>query len=166
MCRAEGMALAPWGVMGSGNLKTEEQWNDPNKRMSAQPNDVNRKVNKVLESIGKRRETEMSSIAMAYVMHKAPYVFPVLGTRKVEQMEQNIKALDICLSKKELAEIDDATDFDRGWPHSWLAPQVKRDEIQMPNDCWPLNFAWVDVVPRQDAIPGGRHGAWWREAES
>ena len=158
MCRAEGMAIAPWGAVGSGAFKTEEQWNDPNRRPSSNATDAQKAVSKVLETIGKEKNTTLQSVALAYLMHKAPHVFPVVGGKSIEQMKQNIAAMELSLSKEEIERIDDATPFDRGWPHSWVAPQVTHDEIEGPSDCWPLQFAWVDVVKREGAIPAGVHG--------
>lgn len=49
-------------------------------------------------------------------MSKAPYVFPIVGGRKIEHLKANIEALDIVLSDAELDEIDAATPFEHGFP--------------------------------------------------
>ncbi|EMD34079.1 hypothetical protein CERSUDRAFT_98004 [Gelatoporia subvermispora B] len=41
-------------------------------------------------------------VAIAYLMQKQPYVFPIVGYRKVEQLMQNIVALDVSLSDKQI----------------------------------------------------------------
>jgi aryl-alcohol dehydrogenase-like predicted oxidoreductase len=56
-------------------------------------------------------------VAIAYLLHKTPYVFPV-GGRKVEHLKQNIQALDISLSPEQVHRIDDAKPFDLGFPHN------------------------------------------------
>jgi hypothetical protein len=45
-----------------------------------------------------------------------PYVFPIIGGRKIEHLKSNIDALNIELSPKGLEEIDDAEDFDYEFP--------------------------------------------------
>jgi aryl-alcohol dehydrogenase-like predicted oxidoreductase len=57
-------------------------------------------------------------VAIAYLLHKAPYVFPIVGGRKVEHLEQSIQALDITLSPEQIRWIDDAKPFDFGFPHT------------------------------------------------
>jgi diketogulonate reductase-like aldo/keto reductase len=51
-------------------------------------------------------------------MHKAPYVFPIVGGRKVEHLKQNIQALDVSLSPEQIQRIDSAKLFDLGFPHN------------------------------------------------
>lgn len=51
-------------------------------------------------------------------MQKTPYVFPILGGRKVEHLIQNLEALDISLSKEQIKEIEGVVKFDIGFPMS------------------------------------------------
>ena len=57
-------------------------------------------------------------VAIAYVLHKTPYVFPIVGGRKVEHLKQNIQALDISLSPEQIGRIDGTKPFDFGFPHN------------------------------------------------
>lgn len=59
----------------------------------------------------------MGTVAIAYVLHKAPFVFPVLGGRKPEQIVANIEALDISLSDDQIAFLDTAKPLDPGFPN-------------------------------------------------
>ena len=54
------------------------------------------------------------SVAIAYVMQKAPYVFPLVGGRKVEHLMSNIEALDISLSEEHIAFLESILPFERG----------------------------------------------------
>lgn len=78
-------------------------------------------VSEVLEKIAKSKGTLITSVALAYVMHKAPYVFPIVGGRKVDHLKGNIEALGLQLSQKDMEEIEQAYDFDVGFPHNLLA---------------------------------------------
>lgn len=70
----------------------------------------------MLHKIAQRKNTALTSVAMAYVIHKAPYVFPILGGRKIDHLKGNIEALGLELSKEEIDEIEDAAPFDVGFP--------------------------------------------------
>ena len=59
-------------------------------------------------------------VAIAYVLHKTPYVFPIVGGRKVEHLKQNVQALDISLSPEQIVRIDGAKPFDVGFPHNMI----------------------------------------------
>lgn len=52
---------------------------------------------------------------------QAPYVFPIVGGRKVEHLKRNIDALEIDLSDEEIREIEGAVPFDFGYPHSLIS---------------------------------------------
>jgi diketogulonate reductase-like aldo/keto reductase len=78
-------------------------------------------VSVVLEKIAASKNTLLTSVALAYVIHKQPYVFPLVGSRKVSHLEGNIEALGLALSKKEIDEIEHAYDFDIGFPHNLLS---------------------------------------------
>lgn len=85
------------------------------------PSDGEKSVSKVLETIANSKQTDLTSIDLAYVRHKAPYVFPVVGGRKVEHLRGNIAALDLSLSVEEMAQIEAAYPFDHGFPHTFLS---------------------------------------------
>lgn len=53
-------------------------------------------------------------------MHKAPYVFPLVGGRKVEHLEDNIKALSISLTDKQVEFLESQVPFDPGFPHTMI----------------------------------------------
>ena len=59
-------------------------------------------------------------VAIAYVLHKTPYVFPIVGGRKVEHLKQNVQALEISLSPEQIGRIDGAKPFDVGFPHNMI----------------------------------------------
>jgi aryl-alcohol dehydrogenase-like predicted oxidoreductase len=116
MCREEGMGLAPWGALGGGAFKTDEQRkSEEGRKVPASENQI--KVSKALEAIAHRKGTIITSVALAYVLHKAPYVFPIVGGRSVDHLKANIAALSLELSEEDINEIDGAVPFDIGFPN-------------------------------------------------
>jgi len=127
-----GLALAPWGALGGGRYKTEEQRkeleknNEQGRKPFSLPSDggaVDRRVTAVLDKIAKSKGPHIgvTGIALAYVTHKAPDVFPIVGGRKIQHLKENIAALTIRLSDEEIKEIEDAgEDFKYGFPHNFL----------------------------------------------
>ncbi|KAH8997089.1 NADP-dependent oxidoreductase domain-containing protein [Lactarius hatsudake] len=108
MARAEGLALAPWGVLAGGKIRTNaEEARCKEKRTPEQ-----KKVCDVLEEIAKEVGTEsIITSSKRHTSHLAtirvslrcitcisrPYVFPILGGRKVEHLNEDIAALDVFL---------------------------------------------------------------------
>ncbi|KAF2103122.1 norsolorinic acid reductase [Rhizodiscina lignyota] len=120
MCQDEGMGIAPWGALGGGAFKTEEQRkSDEGRKVRRIPPEAE-KVSVVLEKIAKEKNTIMTSVAMAYIMQKSPYIFPIVGGRKVEHLKGNIEALSLELSDDDMRQIDDAYGFQIGFPMNFL----------------------------------------------
>lgn len=139
------MALAPWNVLGGGKIRTdaEEQkrlesgehgrsvfadW----KRTESERN-VCLALEKVAAEIGAKSITSGKClplfahddqlklaviVAIAWVMQKAPYVFPIIGGRKVEHLHANIEALEISLTPEQISTLDNVVPFVKGFPFS------------------------------------------------
>jgi len=155
MARAEGMALAPWGALGGGHFKTDAQREAAEGRKFGPPSDKHVAISKKLEAIAEKKGTIITSVALAYVMHKAPYVFPIVGGRKIEHLKGNIEALSLELSDEEIDEIDGAWEFDAGFPTGFLFEYggKKFNSRMTSSDVFLSNFAGhFDSVPHQPHI--------------
>jgi Aldo/keto reductase family len=140
------MALAPWGALGGGQFKTDEQReSQEGRKMGTGPSDRQIKVSKALEHIADRKGTIITSVALAYVMHKAPYVFPIVGGRKIEHLKGNIEALSLELSDEEIQEIDNAAPFDVGFPMNFLFEFRGRQKYSS-------NMTGADIAILQSAV--------------
>jgi len=124
MCASEGMGLAPWGALGGGEFKNKKQREEMKARGEGRnmggPSEKHLKLTDTLEEIANRKSTAITSVALAYVMHKTPCVFPIVGGRKVEHLKGNVEALGLELSDKDIKEIDGAAPFDVGCPMNFL----------------------------------------------
>ncbi|KAK3904920.1 NADP-dependent oxidoreductase domain-containing protein [Staphylotrichum tortipilum] len=119
MCESEGLAIAPWGVLGRGQFRSAEDYAREGRKMGPQ-DEAHMRMGATLDALAARKGTLATSIALAYVMHKAPYVFPVIGGRKVEHLKSNIEALAVELTREEVEEIEAAEKWDPGFPLNFL----------------------------------------------
>lgn len=121
MAREENMGLAPWGALGGGTFKTEQQRASQSKEgRQVAASDAAVKVSKVLEEIAREKGTALTSVALAYVLHKSPYVFPIVGGRSIDHLRGNIEALGLHLGREDIRRIEEAVPFDLGFPHNFL----------------------------------------------
>ncbi|OAA61863.1 norsolorinic acid reductase [Niveomyces insectorum RCEF 264] len=128
LARDEGLALAPWGALGGGAFHTEAQRRaraETKEGRQRPPTEKQIAVSRVLESVASRKNTQITSVALAYVMQKTTYVFPIVGGRTIEHLKGNIEALSLTLSDEDIAEIESAVPFELGFPHDVFsfAPQ-------------------------------------------
>lgn len=55
-------------------------------------------------------------------MAKAPYVFPLIGGKKISHLHDNIAALELKLSTAEIEAIEAVKPFAVGFPHDFIGP--------------------------------------------
>ena len=60
------------------------------------------------------------TVEYANTTAQTPYMFPVVGGRKVEHLKANVAALSLELTPEDVSEIDRGYDFDLGFPHNFL----------------------------------------------
>ncbi|GLB45499.1 putative aryl-alcohol dehydrogenase [Lyophyllum shimeji] len=129
MARSEGMALAPWNVLAGGKFRTDAE--EEARRQSGEEgrkvfspwerNEKERKVSAALEKVaGEVGTKHLTAVAIAYLLQKTPYVFPIIGGRKVEHLLGNIEALDIHLTEEQIAFLESTVDFDIGFPWNFI----------------------------------------------
>jgi len=121
MCASEDMGICPWGALGGGKFKTDEARKQSEGRKGGEASEQQVKVSKVLEKLAKEKGAAITGVALAYVMCKAPYVFPIVGGRTIDHLKGNIEALSLDLSDEEVKGIEDAWPFDTGFPLSFLS---------------------------------------------
>ncbi|KAI1318419.1 aldo/keto reductase [Xylariaceae sp. FL0255] len=147
--RDEGIGICPWGALGGSKFKTEEQFKAATSR-SSKPTELDLKINKVLENVAGRKSSIITSIAQAYVIYKAPYIFPIVGGRSVDHLKANIEALNLALTEEDIKEIESAVPFELGFPSGFLYPQGTGDH---PGKVYLLNMGGTtDYVGAPSAI--------------
>ncbi|KIK81130.1 hypothetical protein PAXRUDRAFT_202238 [Paxillus rubicundulus Ve08.2h10] len=130
MARMEGMALAPWNVLASGKLRTDAEEErrrqtgekgrtvlDPSWERTPAEREMSLALDKVAKEVGTEHVT---AVAIAYLMQKTPYVFPIVGGRKVEHLEANLDALRITLTPEHVKYLESINPFDPGFPHNFI----------------------------------------------
>ncbi|KAJ5112139.1 aryl-alcohol dehydrogenase AAD14 [Penicillium argentinense] len=133
MARHFGMALAPWDVMGGGKFKTKAEIEQRKARgeglrsiLSPDQSEEEAAMSAALEKVANEHGIKsLTAIALAYVMAKAPNVFPLVGGRKVEHLKDNIQALKIRLTKEQIEYLESQTSFDIGFPGNFIGPDPK-----------------------------------------
>ncbi|KAL2783887.1 norsolorinic acid reductase [Aspergillus keveii] len=154
MCRDQGMAITPWAPLGEGKFKAAAQRSGADgsiRATMAEEHDI--KVSEALERIADRKSTTLHSVAIAYLLHKAPYVFPIVGQRDPKHLLANVKALGVSLSVQEIREIDSVVPFDAGFPLNFLFGPEHRTDMTASDVFWTQVAAHVDVPPAQAVIP-------------
>lgn len=112
-----GIGFVPFSPLGKGFLtgaineatqfdKTDFRNIVP--RFSEENRKANQKLVDLLDEIAAQKEATPAQIALAWLLAQKPWIAPIPGTTKIHRLEENIGAVDLELTPKDISEIDAA----------------------------------------------------------
>jgi aryl-alcohol dehydrogenase-like predicted oxidoreductase len=120
-----GVGLLPWSPLGGGWLSGKYQRDvrptgatrlgeDPGRGMEAydrRGTERTWRIIDVVRDVAARRGVSMAEVAVAWVTAQPGVTSTILGARTLEQLETNLRAADLELTRQETAELDTASDL-------------------------------------------------------
>lgn len=109
-----GIGFVPFSPLGAGFLtgKIDENTKfDPTDfrnsvpRFSPDARKANMQLVDVLKAIAERAKITPAQVALAWLLAQKPWIVPIPGTTKLHRLEENLRAVDVKLTKEDLAEI-------------------------------------------------------------
>jgi aryl-alcohol dehydrogenase-like predicted oxidoreductase len=79
-------------------------------------------VKSVADEVGRN----MAQVSLAWLRYRAVPVIPILGARKLAQLEDNLASLDLELSTAQLKSLDEASRVDLGFPQEFYTKELVR----------------------------------------
>ena len=68
----------------------------------------------------------LAQVALAWLRTRAVPVIPILGARKLSQLQDNLASLDLTLSPDQSKKLDDASEIEPGFPYNLYAKEFPR----------------------------------------
>ncbi len=109
-CKAQGVGLIPWSPMGGGILcgVLEKDYKGRRNREPLQKSVEKLKPQlEAYEKLCKDINHKPADVALAWVLSNPVVTAPIVGPRTIEQLEENVKALDIKLDEQTLNKLDE-----------------------------------------------------------
>jgi aryl-alcohol dehydrogenase (NADP+) len=147
VCERFGLGVMPWSPLGGGMLtgkyrRDEEpseatRFGAPDPRTQAlwRPYALRERnfaiVDVVVEEASKAGVTPIE-LSLAWLLQRPQVVAPIIGPKSVEQLEGNLKALDVELSEETIGKIDRASHPELPYPHNFQ--RMMRMEMQSRRD--------------------------------
>jgi aryl-alcohol dehydrogenase-like predicted oxidoreductase len=79
-------------------------------------------VKTVSDEVGR----SMAQVALAWLRHRPVAVIPIIGARKLSQLQDNLASFDLVLSAEQLGTLDEASRIELGFPHDFYAKELVR----------------------------------------
>ena len=116
-CRELGIGFVPYSPLGRGfltgrikSLKDLEEgdWRRNSPRFQSDNLEHNLDIIRRLGKIASAKQCSPAQLALAWLLAQGQDIVPIAGTKRSEYLEDNLKALQVTLSKEDLAQIDQA----------------------------------------------------------
>jgi len=149
MAKALGLTVTPWSPLGQGVLSGK--YNQPGTAQGARLRlegampyltERNLKIAAEVVSVAKELGRSPSQVALRWLLQRPVPCIPIIGGRKLSQIEDNLKCVEFALDEDQMRRLDEVSKIALGFPHDFLASQIVRDfafggslsKIDNPND--------------------------------
>ncbi|NHW35403.1 aldo/keto reductase [Paenibacillus aceris] len=112
-----GIGFVPFAPLGKGFLTGTidknttfgtDDFRSKQPRFQSENLEVNQVLVDLIKQVAAEKKATPAQIALAWVLAQKPWIVPIPGTRKLERLEENLGAVDVELTAKELTDLNDA----------------------------------------------------------
>ena len=118
VCEELGIGFVPYSPLNrgflTGSINEYTSFNSGNDNRNILPRFTpeairsNLKIVEELNKFGRTRGMTIAQVALAWLLHKAPYIVPIPGTTKLSHLEENLRSLDFSCTQQEWSELETA----------------------------------------------------------
>ena len=83
----------------------------------------------VLKTVGAEHGASAAQVALAWLRTRPVPVIPILGARRLQQLEDNLASLTLTLSPGQVARLDEASAIELGFPYHLYSRELVRQLV-------------------------------------
>ena len=136
VAKTHGMGLTVWSPLGQGLLTGKYNDGIPAGSRGSRSESITKRLTeenliklKKLGEIAKSLDISMPNLALAWVLRKPEISSAIIGATKPEHVTENVRALDITLSKDILQQIEEILDNEPEWPLTYKPNYYYKDKM-------------------------------------
>jgi aryl-alcohol dehydrogenase-like predicted oxidoreductase len=81
-----------------------------------------------MEPIAKAHNVSVARVAISWLLHKEPVTSVIIGAKTVEQLNDNIAAVDLKLTPEQMATLDEVSALPSEYP-AWMLDRLSADRL-------------------------------------
>lgn len=124
MAESLGIGVTAWSPLAGGVLSGKYTRpggaTGPTRQDPAKLDDRQRAAAHAVQRVADDIGATPSQVAIAWTAARSASIVPIIGARSVEQLTDNLGAIDVRLTAEQVAELAAATDFQLGFPHDFI----------------------------------------------
>ena len=71
----------------------------------------------VMREVGEAHDVSVARVALAWLLHQPGVTSVIIGAKKMHQLEDNLKAVDIQFSEEEMQKLNEVSQLAPEYPH-------------------------------------------------
>ncbi|WP_158829461.1 aldo/keto reductase [Mucilaginibacter lacusdianchii] len=129
MAKHFGMTVTPWAPLGGGALTGKYLRGDKGriKPESNRLNENSERITREVVAIADELNVSASHVALAWTVQQGFSCIPIVGATKIEQLQENLKSIDVVLSNEHLKRLDEVSQIPLGFPGDFF----REDAVKM-----------------------------------
>jgi aryl-alcohol dehydrogenase-like predicted oxidoreductase len=118
------------GGLLSGKFKRNGDGTEGSRRLSFDFPPVNKErafdIIDVLEPMAKEKNSSVAQLALAWLLHQSAVGTVIIGAKSMDQLEDNLKSIDIEFTAEELQKLDEVSSLEQEYPR-WMIDRQGSD---------------------------------------
>jgi aryl-alcohol dehydrogenase-like predicted oxidoreductase len=130
LCEQHGLGILPWSPLAGGFLSGKyrrdapppagtrlEQWKE---RWGTFDTERNWRILAAVDAVAKELGATPAQVALAWLGKKRAVTSVIFGARSLDQLRDNVRALEVGLTPAHVQALDDASAFELGYPYDFM----------------------------------------------
>lgn len=140
-----GMTITPWSPLGAGMLTGKYNDSIPNSGVrlsekSIKINERNRQITREVSAVAQELEVTPAQIAIAWLRQQHTQIIPILGARKLSQLEDSMGCLHFTIPDAYMKRLSEVSAIELGFPHDFLNLPTVRANVFGETEKYLVNY--------------------------
>ena len=84
------------------------------------------RIVEAVNSVASETGRSMAQVALAWLRQRSVPVIPIIGARKLSQLEDNLASLELSLTPEQMKRLDEASQIELGFPQELFTRELPR----------------------------------------
>jgi aryl-alcohol dehydrogenase-like predicted oxidoreductase len=134
MAKAFQLGVVAWSPLAGGLLsgkyqtadKSEKRFSDKMMQEFMAKGDRVDRIVAALKSVSEETGRSPAQVALAWLQYRDVSVIPIIGARRIAQLQDNLASLTLELSAKQVSRLNEASAIELGFPHEFYERELVR----------------------------------------
>jgi aryl-alcohol dehydrogenase-like predicted oxidoreductase len=137
MAKAFKLGLTAWSPLNGGLLSgkyhstntSERRYSDESMQQFLRKGERVDRIISALKKVSQETGRSLAQVALAWLRCRDIPVIPIIGARRISQLQDNLDGLTLQLSQKQVSDLDEASAIELGFPHDFYEREMVKSTV-------------------------------------